>query len=86
MTDVQSVAGAGVIHVIARVVGYQPVISEVVDAPKTQHRTEMIAFGGMVVNHVENHLDALRWSVFTMALNSPTWAPVSPLTSIALRG
>ena len=55
---VQGVAGAGVVHVVAAVVGHQPVVGGVVDALERQHRPEVIAFGGVVVDHVENHLDA----------------------------
>ena len=37
MAHVQGVAGAGVIHVVARVVGNQAVVSGVVDAAEAQH-------------------------------------------------
>ncbi len=58
MLQVEAVAGAGVVDVMARVVGLQPVIGRVVDAAETQGGAELIALAGMVVNHVQNHLDA----------------------------
>src|SRR6266568_1431112 len=42
----------------SRIVRFQPVVGGVVDAAKRQRRAEMIAFGGMVIDDVEHHLDA----------------------------
>ena len=56
--DVERVAGARVVHVVARVVGHEPVVGLVVDAPEREHRAEVVALGGVVVDHVEDHLDA----------------------------
>ena len=50
--------GAGVVHVVARLVGHDPVVRGVVEALERQHGPEMIAFGGVVVDDVENHFDA----------------------------
>ena len=36
----------------------EPVVGRVVDPPKGERGTEVIAFAGMVVDHVEEHLDA----------------------------
>ena len=58
MADVQRVAAAGVVQIVARVVGDQPVVRGVVDPAKRQRRAQVIAFSGMVVHHVENDLDA----------------------------
>ncbi len=58
MAHVQAVAGAGVIHVVARIVGNQLVISRIVDAAEAEHGAELIAFGRVVVDHVEDYLDA----------------------------
>ena len=58
MPDVQAVAGAGVIHVVAGIVGHQPVVSGIVDAAKAEHGAHVIAFGRVVVDHVEDHFDA----------------------------
>ena len=58
MAHVQAVAGARVIHVVARIVRHQAVVGRVVDAAEAQHRAHVIAFGRVVVHHVENHLDA----------------------------
>ncbi len=48
----------GVVHVVAAVVGIEPVVRGVVDALERQHRPEMVALGGVVVDDVEDHLDA----------------------------
>src|SRR6185437_512076 len=58
MADVQGVAGARVIHVIARLVLHEAIVSGVVDAFETESRPEVVAFGGVVVDHVENDFDA----------------------------
>ena len=58
MGELQRVAGAGVVLVEARLVGDEPVVGGVVDAAIAQRRAEMIAFGGVVVDHVEDDLDA----------------------------
>ena len=54
------VAGAGVIHVVARICRHQTVIGGVVDAAEAQRGAQVIAFGGVVVDDVEDHLDARR--------------------------
>ena len=55
---VERVARAREVHVVARVVGHQPVVAGVVDALERQHRAEVVALRGVVVDHVEDHLDA----------------------------
>ena len=52
------VAGARVVHVVALVVGNEPVVGGVVDAPERQRRAEVVALGRVVVDDVEDHLDA----------------------------
>src|SRR4051812_48734948 len=59
MTDVEAVARARVVHVEARVVGKEAIVSGVVEAFKAEHRAELIAFRGMVVDNVEDDFDAL---------------------------
>ena len=54
---IEGVAGAGVIHVEARVVGDEAVVAGVVDAAEGEGRTEMVALGGVVVDHIQDHLD-----------------------------
>jgi hypothetical protein len=58
MAHVEGIAGAGVIHVVARVVRHQAVIGGVVDAPKTEGGAELIPFGGVVVDYVEDDFDS----------------------------
>ncbi len=54
----QAVAGARGVHVVPLVVLDQPVVVEVVDPPEPQRRPEVVALGGVVVDDVENDLDA----------------------------
>ncbi len=58
VTHPHAVAGAGVVHVVARVVLDEPVVGGVVDAAETQHRAHVVALGRVVVHDVEDHLDA----------------------------
>ena len=55
---VQRVAAAGEVHVVARIVGDEPVVRRVVDALERQRRPEMIALGGVVVDDVEDDFEA----------------------------
>ena len=55
---VERVARAGVVHVEPRVLRHEPVVALVVDAAEAEHRAEMVALGGVVVDDVEDHLDA----------------------------
>ena len=57
--DVERVAGAGEVHVEALVVGDEAVVGLVVDPLEGQDRPEVVALRGVVVDHVEDHLDAL---------------------------
>ena len=56
---VDGVSGAGVVNVVAFLVGRQPVVARIVDALEGQRRPQLVAFGSVVVDHVENHLDAV---------------------------
>ena len=67
---VERVARAGEVGVEARVVRLEPIVRRVVDALERQRRPEMVPLAGVVVDHVEDHLDAGGCSVFTMVLNS----------------
>ena len=51
---------AGDVVVEAPVVGAMKVVGAVVDAAERQRRPEMIALGRVVVDHVEDDLDAGR--------------------------
>ncbi|MNU90348.1 hypothetical protein D3C71_802130 [compost metagenome] len=57
--QVEGVAGAGVVDVVARVVG-QAIVAGVVDALERQRRAQLVAFGGVVVDHVQDHLQPGR--------------------------
>ena len=56
--DVERVARAREVHVVALVLGREAVVGLVVDALEAEHRPEVVALGGVVVDHVEDHLDA----------------------------
>src|SRR5690606_29850775 len=56
MAQVDGVAAARRVEIIARVLT-ENVVAGIVDAAKRQGRAELIAFGGMVVDHVEDDLD-----------------------------
>ena len=58
--DVQAVAAAGVVEVAAGSSCGEPVVGGVVDAAERQRRAERVALGGVVVDDVEDHLDAGR--------------------------
>ena len=54
---VEAVAGAREVHVVAGIVRHEPVVDGVVDAAERQGRPELVALAGVVVDHVEDHLD-----------------------------
>src|SRR6476661_2391252 len=58
MKQIQTVASACEIEVEPRILRVQPVVGEIVDPAKTERRSEMISFRGMIINHIENHFDA----------------------------
>ena len=58
MRRVDRVAAAGVVDAVARVVGHQAVVARVVDAAKRQRRAALALLARVVVDHVEDHLDA----------------------------
>ena len=55
---VEAVAGAREVHVVPRVVGREPVVGGVVDTLEREHRAEVVSLGRVVVDDVEDHLDA----------------------------
>ena len=60
MKQIEGVPGAGEIHVMPGILRRQPVVGRIIDAAETERRPEMISFRGVIVNDVENHLDAGR--------------------------
>ena len=60
MADVEAVPGAGVVGVEPLVVVLELVIGAVVDAAHRQGGPQVVALGGVVVDDVEDHLDAGR--------------------------
>src|SRR5579885_3099152 len=57
MIGVQRVPGAGIVCV-AGVIGREQIIRAVLKAAKTEGGTQMVAFRRVVVDDIENHLDA----------------------------
>ena len=58
MREIHRVTRSGVVDVVTRLVGDQPVIAGVVDSFEGQSRPEFVALGGVVVDDVEYHFDA----------------------------
>ena len=58
VTGVQAVPAAGVVQVAPALGVRQPVIGGVVNAAEGQRGPHVVAFGGVVVDHVEDDLDA----------------------------
>ncbi len=54
----KDVAAAGIVDVAGRVGLIEPVVAGVVEAAQRDRRALRVAFAGMVVDHVEDHLDA----------------------------
>jgi hypothetical protein len=85
MAHVQRVAGPGVVHVVARVVGNEAVVTGVVDAAEAERGAELVAFGGVVVDDVEDDLDAgavIRASDLNGSNERPGWAAACSNVSI----
>ena len=55
---VEDVAAAGVVDVAARVGGVEPVVGRVVEAAQAQRRAVLVALARVVVDDIEQHLDA----------------------------
>ena len=60
VAGVEGVAAAGEVDVAALVARGQPVVGGVVDPPQAEGGAELVALGGVVVDDVEDHLDAGR--------------------------
>ena len=60
MEQIERVSRAREIHIVARIFRHEPVVGEVVDSAETERRTQVIAFPGVVVNDVQDHLDPGR--------------------------
>ena len=56
--EVERVARAGVVDAVAQVVGRQTVVAGIVEAAQGKRRAELAALGGVVVDDVEDQLDA----------------------------
>jgi hypothetical protein len=57
MTRIEAISAATVVHVMLRVVLAQPIVRSVVDPPEAQSGPLVVALDGVVVYHVEDHLD-----------------------------
>ena len=58
VAHVEAVPATGEVDVVARVLRVQAVVGAVVDAAERERRSHVTALGGVVVDHVEEHLDA----------------------------
>ena len=59
MREIDRITRTSIVDVVALLVRHQAIIARVVDALEGKRRAEFIAFRGMVVDHVENHFDAM---------------------------
>ncbi len=57
VAQVEGVASARVVDVVALVVRHQAVVRSVVDTAHRQGRAQLVAFGGVVVDHIEDDLE-----------------------------
>ena len=60
MEQIKRVARAREIQIKTRIIRTQPIVSEIVDSAETKRRPEMVPFGSVIINHVENYFDAGR--------------------------
>lgn len=60
MRQVERIAAARVVDVVALLARHQPVVARVVQPAERQRRPQLVAFAGVVEHHVEQHLDARR--------------------------
>jgi hypothetical protein len=58
MAEIERIPGARIVDIEARLVGQQAIVRFVVDAFERKGRTEFVALGGVIVNDVEDHLEA----------------------------
>ena len=58
MQHVQAVAGPREVHVVPLVLGLEPVERSVVDPAQGERRAQMVALAGVVVDDVQDDLDA----------------------------
>ena len=58
VAQVEGIAAAGEVHVVALVTGREVVIRSIVDPAKRQCRAELAAFRRMIVDYIQDHLDA----------------------------
>ena len=79
MGHVERVAAAGIIHVVAPVVLDQTIIGSIVDAAEAKCRAQLVAFAGMVVDDVEDHLDPFAVQRSDHALEFRHLLPHGPL-------
>src|ERR1700740_3126621 len=60
MAHVQRIAGAGVVDIVAGIVGDGTVVKRIVDAAERERGPELIALGGVIVDNIEDYLDTGR--------------------------
>lgn len=57
MRGIHRITCAGIVHVVAVLTGNGAVVREIVDPLKRQRRAQLVTLGGVVIDHVEDHLD-----------------------------
>ena len=60
MTRIEAIPAAAEVHVAPGVILPQPVVRGIIDPPEAQSRPQVVALDGVVVHHVDDHLDPGR--------------------------
>src|SRR5947207_13626826 len=58
--QIEGIASAGEIQIERRILRIQSGVRDVVDPAEAQRRAEMIAFGGMIIDYIDNDFDSSR--------------------------
>ena len=58
VAHIQRVTGAGVVHVVEAIPVHQAVVGLIINAAKRDGRAHVVALSGVVVHHIQDHLNA----------------------------
>jgi hypothetical protein len=60
MREIYRVSGAGIVDVVTLLIRQKPIVVRVIDSLETQGRAQLVALGGVIVDDVQDHFDAVR--------------------------
>jgi hypothetical protein len=79
MAHVEAVARTGIIHIVSRIVSHQAVVGRIVDALEAEHGAQVIPFGCVVIDDIEDDLDSRPMQGFDHLLELlDLLAPLTP--------